>query len=58
MDISIEQLLQIIGSEHVKACLLEEEVGRLRQLVEKLQEEAKKPKNEQTLSDNLDCCSL
>ena len=42
MDISVEQLLQIIGSEHVKVCLLEEEVGRLRQLVEKLQEEAKK----------------
>ena len=42
MNVSVEQLLQIIGSEHVKACLLEEEVGRLRQLVEKLQEEAKK----------------
>jgi len=42
VDISIEQLLQIIGSEHVKVSLLEIEVERLRQLVAKLQEEAKK----------------
>ena len=45
MDISIEQLLQIIGSEHVKVALLEQQVEQLRQLVAKLQEEAKKPED-------------
>ena len=34
MDISIDQLLQIIGAEHVKVVLLEQEVLQLRHLVE------------------------
>ena len=34
MDISADQLLQIIGAEHVKVVLLEQEVLQLRHLVE------------------------
>ena len=36
MDVSVERLLQIIGEEHVKVSLLEEEVRRLRQVIEEL----------------------
>ena len=34
MDVSADQLLQIIGAEHVKVVLLEQEVLQLRHLVE------------------------
>ena len=34
MDISADQLLQIIGAEHVKVVLLEQEMLQLRHLVE------------------------
>ena len=37
MDVSADQLLQIIGAEHVKVVLLEQEVLQLRHLVETLQ---------------------
>ena len=37
MDVSTDQLLQIIGAEHVKVVLLEQEVLQLRHLVETLQ---------------------
>ena len=50
MDVSIDQLLQIIGEERVKASLLEIEVGRLRQLVEELSK--KKEADEQPSSED------
>ena len=39
MDISIDQLLQLIGEEHVKAVLLAKQVEQLRQLIEELKRE-------------------
>ena len=39
MDISIDQLLQIIGEEHVKAVLLAKQVEQLRQIIEELRME-------------------
>ena len=48
MEVSIEYLLQIIGEEYVKVSLLEKEVGRLSQLVEKLTKE----KDDQTTSED------
>ena len=41
MEVSVEQLLQIIGEEHVKVALLEKRVEQLRQLVEKQAKETK-----------------
>jgi len=38
MDVSVEQLLQIIGEEHVKVTLLEKQVEQLKQQIEKLTE--------------------
>ena len=40
MDVSVQRLLQIVGEEYVKVRLLEEEVARLKQLVEQLKEKA------------------
>ena len=39
MDISIDQLLQIIGAEHVKVVLLEQEVLQLKHLLEQTKKE-------------------
>ena len=39
MDISIDQLLQIIGTEHVKVVLLEQEVLQLKHLLEQTKKE-------------------
>ena len=46
VDVSVEQLLRIIGEECVKVALLEQQVEQLRQQIEEL----KQLKNEQTIS--------
>jgi len=37
MNVTVEKLFQIIGSEHVKFTLLEEEVAQLKKLIEELE---------------------
>ena len=39
MDVSADQLLQIIGAEHVKVVLLEQEVLQLKHLLEQTKKE-------------------
>jgi len=46
MEVSVERLLQIIGEEHTKVSLLEEEVGRLRKVIERLTKEKDEQANQ------------
>jgi hypothetical protein len=41
MDVSIEKLLQVIGEEHVKVVLLEEQVKQLKRQLDKNSKEPK-----------------
>lgn len=45
MEASIDMLLQIIGEEHVKVRLLEEQISKLQETVAQLAEKAKEPNN-------------